>query len=111
MRNFESALRRYRAAQSRRSIPNGEPMGLDTVELVMAVEQRFSIRIPNQVAAQLVTVGQMHQYVVVRLRQRGANPDSEAIYTVLADVISTQLGVKREVVRREASFVDDLGPD
>jgi acyl carrier protein len=86
-------------------------MGLDTVELVMAVEERFSIRIPNGVAAQLATVGQMHHYVVERLRQGGANPDSEAIYSVLADVISAQLGVKREVVRPEASFVDDLGAD
>jgi len=33
-------------------------MGLDTVELVMAVEERFSITIPNRAAAQLVTVGQ-----------------------------------------------------
>ena len=86
-------------------------MGLDTVELVMAVEERFSISIPNQVAAQLVTVGQMHQYVVERLRQGGANPDSEQIYSAFADVICAQLGVKREVVRPEASFVDDLGAD
>jgi acyl carrier protein len=31
-------------------------MGLDTVELVLAVEKRFSIRIPNEVAARLATV-------------------------------------------------------
>jgi acyl carrier protein len=30
-------------------------MGLDTVELVLAVEKRFSIKIPNEVAARLAT--------------------------------------------------------
>jgi acyl carrier protein len=35
-------------------------MGLDTVELVLAVEKRFSIAIPNSVAARLATAGQMH---------------------------------------------------
>jgi len=86
-------------------------MGLDTVELVMAVEERFSIRIPNEVAARLATVGQMHHYVVETLRQQGTPLDPETRFSMLADVISEQLGVTRELVRPEASFVDDLGAD
>ena len=35
-------------------------MGLDTVELVMAVEEHFEIEIPDEIAATLETVGQLH---------------------------------------------------
>jgi hypothetical protein len=46
-------------------------MGLDTVELVIRVEKEFDIEIPNADAARLVTVGDMHAYVVDALRRQG----------------------------------------
>jgi len=46
-------------------------MGLDTVELVMAVEDYFEITIPNEVAETLVTVGKLHEFVVSELTRTG----------------------------------------
>lgn len=87
-------------------------MGLDTVELVLAVEKRFSIRIPNAVAARLATVGQMHQFLVEQLQHQGSFELSrDEVYTSLTDVICDQLGVSREKVTPDAHFVDDLGAD
>lgn len=87
-------------------------MGLDTVELVFAVEKRFSIEIPNEVAATLVTVRQVHQFVLDELKRQGSPlPSREEVYSILTDIICRQLGVRRELVLPDARFVEDLGAD
>src|SRR5688572_16942950 len=53
-------------------------MGLDTVELIMAIEEEFDIEIPDEDAEQLVTVGGIHQYVCKKLEERGPNPNLDA---------------------------------
>ena len=61
-------------------------MGLDTVELVMAVEEAFNLRIPDAVAAKLYTVGELHGYVVSELQRReGPAVDPVEVYETLAD--------------------------
>jgi hypothetical protein len=49
-------------------------MGLDTVELVMRIEEEFGIEIPNAEAPKLAVLGDMHDYIVRALRQRGHMP-------------------------------------
>jgi acyl carrier protein len=39
-------------------------MGLDTVDLVMAIEEEFGIEIPNTDAPNLAVLGDMHDYIV-----------------------------------------------
>src|SRR5262245_25707207 len=42
-------------------------MGLDTVELVIEVEEEFNIKINDRDAEKVLTVGQLHDYIVERL--------------------------------------------
>ena len=42
-------------------------MGLDTVELVMSVEEAFEIQIDDQDAEHIQTVGELHDYIVARI--------------------------------------------
>ncbi len=42
-------------------------MGLDTVELVMEVEEEFGITIPDRDAGSIRTVGELHEYVAARI--------------------------------------------
>lgn len=87
-------------------------MGLDTVELVMKVEDHFAIEIPNAHAAKLATVGKLHGYVVAELQRQGRfDGDLDKVYAQLRDIICRQLGVRPEDVIRTARFVDDLGAD
>ena len=74
-------------------------MGLDTVELVMAVEEAFNLRIPDAVAAKLYTVGELHGYVVSELQRReGPAVDPVEVYETLRKLIVRQLGVPPSAV-------------
>jgi acyl carrier protein len=86
-------------------------MGLDTVELIMRVEEDFGIGISDREAEQLTTVGQIHQHVLAALRQRGTPADAEKVFSQLREIICDQLGINPEVVVPGASIVDDLGAD
>ncbi|PAW85183.1 MAG: hypothetical protein B9S33_10280 [Pedosphaera sp. Tous-C6FEB] len=84
-------------------------MGLDVVELVMAVEEEFSIEVNDEEAAQLATCGSLADYVVKQLRARGDTRTEDEVWTRLKDLIVEQLGVKADEVKREAKFYEDLG--
>lgn len=87
-------------------------MGLDTVELVIAVEESFGIDIADDDAGKIVTVGQLHEYVVAELlRLRRPDVNRDIVFDILRNLICFQLGVKPEEVVSAARFVDDLGAD
>jgi acyl carrier protein len=76
----------------------------------MAVEEEFSMTIPNDVAATLDTAGKLYEYVILN---HGIDGDlnEDQIWNKLVDVIISQLGVRREEVKKESNFVYDLGAD
>ena len=85
-------------------------MGLDAVELVLAVERVFDIEIPDEKAGKIVTVGELHEFVFAELsRLERPNLNRDIIYDLLRNVICFQLGVKPERVVPSARFVQDLG--
>lgn len=86
-------------------------MGLDTVELAIAVEEHFNIEINNEDAAKLRTCGALSDYIVQRLRVRGDVSSEEEVWMQTKQIIVEQLGVKPEEVTREAEFIEDLGAD
>jgi acyl carrier protein len=84
-------------------------MGLDTVELVFAVEDYFEITVSNAVAPTIFTVGDLHKYVVAELTRTGRfGGDSSRVYDQLKDIIVRQLGVHPDEVVPTARFVRDL---
>ena len=86
-------------------------MGLDTVELVMAIEEEFSIEIPNEDAERLGVLGDLQEYIVRALQQRGETPAESQVWQRLSAVVVTQLGVRPEEVTRSAHVVRDLHAD
>lgn len=87
-------------------------MGLDTVELVLAVEEVFQIDIPDDIAASITTVGGLHEFVVAELiRLKRPNVHRDIVYDLLKNIICMQLGVKPEEVIPTARFVQDLRAD
>ncbi len=86
-------------------------MGLDSVELVIAVEKEFNIEIPDQVAADLDTVQKLFDYVMEQLNQQYPEVDETLVLQDLTRLIVDQLGVKPEQVTLDAHFVNDLRID
>jgi acyl carrier protein len=87
-------------------------MGLDSVELVMAVEKHFAIEIPDEVAATLETVGLLHSFVVSQLQRRSLLPiDRDSVFSELQGIVCEQTGIEPSRVVPDAYFVKDLNLD
>jgi acyl carrier protein len=86
-------------------------MGMDTIELVMAVEEQFGVQIPDEVAATLGTVGKLNAWVTAELHRLDRPRPPEVVSSELRDLIASQLGVPASEVVPEARFVQDLGAD
>ena len=87
-------------------------MGLDSVELVLHVEEEFNIQIPDETAEQTRTVQQLHDCILQLAKtQNDAVLDSHETMNKLIDIVVMQLGVKREAVTPDARFVEDLQID
>lgn len=99
------------AARVSRDLPTAlaVSMGLDSVELVMSVEEEFDIQIPDSVAGNIVTVGQLHNYVSTELQRLGREQQSDAVFKKIQQITCEQLGIKPERVTLNARFIQDLG--
>ena len=87
-------------------------MGLDTVELILSVEESFEIEISNGVAERIQTVGDLHEFVVSELiRLERPNINRDIVFDILKNLICFQLGVKPEEVVPGAHFIKDLRAD
>ena len=84
-------------------------MGLDTVELALAVERAFDIELPDEAAGKILTVAELHTYVVAQLAGQGRVIDGDATYDLLRKLICSHLGVEPGKVVPGARFVQDLG--
>ncbi len=84
-------------------------MGLDSVELMMAIEDEFELRIPNADAAGLVVLGDMHAYLVGALRARGQTVDPDDVWRRMTAILVTQNGVDPARITPATNFVVDLG--
>ncbi len=84
---------------------------MDTVELVMAIEDEFRITIPNAIAPTLVRLGDLHAFVVQTLREHGDTADPAATWERLKRVVMAETATRAEYVVSEAHIVYDLGLD
>ena len=87
-------------------------MGLETVELVLAVEELFGITIPDASAEKIATVGQLQDFVFAELSKRTDNTrTSVEVFDVLRALIAHQMRIDPSQIRRESRFVQDLKMD
>ena len=87
-------------------------MGLDTLELVLSVEESFEIEISDGVAETLQSVGDLHAFVVSELiRLNRPNVNEDIVFDILKNLICYHHGVRAEQVVLGAHFIRDLHAD
>ena len=74
-------------------------MGLDGVELIMNIENKFDIKVSDEEACQTTTVGKMYQRVLdkVRVSNTGQCSSQKAFYS-LRKVLMVNLGIEKQVI-------------
>jgi|GEM_PF-988573 len=85
-------------------------MGLDGVELVIATEETFGIKIEDAEASRTVTVGQWYELVCNKLKIESQNScaTQKAFYTLRKQIISL-LNIKRSEIRPD-TLVETIFP-
>jgi hypothetical protein len=85
-------------------------MGMDLLEYHMRIEDAFNIRIPDEDATGLLTVGQMHEYLSRRL----PTLDTEQVWHRQLDVLCRFRrldAARRAAIKASDGFVRDLNFD
>jgi acyl carrier protein len=84
-------------------------MGLDTVDLLMKIEDHFSISIPNKEAEQITTV---QDYYNVVARHLNATPEEMAVIQLtINQLIADHAGLDLSEIEPHKSITNDLGLD
>jgi acyl carrier protein len=83
-----------------------DTVGLDSVELIMEIEDEFKLRIPDDDAVELRTAGGILDYVAARI-----DLAPEAVERRVWKSISRRLNVPVADIRRESRIAEDLGAD
>lgn len=86
-------------------------MGLDTVELLMAIEEEFGITIPNAEAAQVRTIGDLHQLILRLTETEARTPAAAAVWERVVTVVAAEMAIPTDRVTPDACFAEDLGID
>ena len=84
-------------------------MGLDTLELLMAVEEEFDVRIPESENSRLKVLSGWQACISEALTRKGEVPVASDIWNRLKRVVIDQLEVRPDEVFPEADLVRDLG--
>lgn len=86
-------------------------MGMDSVNLLFAVEDAFDITISDEVAGTIITVGDFHAAILAELERKGKPRDSEAVFERLRMIIHEEQGIPLSRILPQARIVEDLRID
>jgi hypothetical protein len=86
-------------------------MGLDTVELVLAIEEEFGVPINDNDAAELTTPSQVTDYLFARIDRARNTCSSQARFYRLRRALVATLGVRREAIRVDTRIESLISKD
>ncbi len=93
-------------------------MGLDTVEIVMEVENTFGIQIPDRDAEKILKVGDFHNYVWEHVKgtkttigKTEIRLTRKEVEFIISNIIAEKAGLKLYEVTPEKYIHNDLGID
>lgn len=84
---------------------------LDTIELVMAVEDEYNLEIPDEDAEKISTVRQAVEYVQKRLKERGENSTWRETGKLYVDIRKHPSGLKQPTGKRVVRALELIPPN
>jgi acyl carrier protein len=84
-------------------------MGLEIVEIVLAVESEYGISISDEAAARLETVGSLQEEILQQGRYQGRNFGRDHVWQWLVGLLHEDYGIPVVQITPQARFVKDLG--
>ncbi len=85
-------------------------MGLDTVEFLLYAEKEFDIKITDEEAGEIYTIGQFSRLCHAKLLIKPNNTfDEEQVFTRLKQILHKQFLNANAIIKREDLIVKDLG--
>ena len=86
-------------------------MGLDTVELLLKIEEDFDIKLSDSEAQKILTVGELSQLISVTTSCGNSPVSVDQAFDHVAKILETDFGVKNDLITPNARIVKDLGLD
>ena len=86
-------------------------MGLETVELVMALEEEFEISISDSDAEKTVTPRDMGDLIEAKLKDQGRPMDRSDLDEMLREITLEQTGMPESIYHLDAEYIRDLRVD
>ena len=87
-------------------------MGLEGVELIMDVEDRFRTSFPDDQLEQMQTIGDLHDFIMSRIRTQHSDVClSAAMFYPIRRILVDQLNVDRDNVRPATSLESLVEPE
>ena len=85
-------------------------MGLDAVELLIQIEERFQTHIPDSEAEKISTVGELHEFLMQRIQRRDSSFClSASIFYSIRQILLHEYYVHRHYIRPN-SLLNELIP-
>jgi hypothetical protein len=92
-------------------------MGLDSVELIMEIEDEFGIEIPDEDVQDILTLGDLHRLLFNHVsRNLGASISAlqggtleKDVWKRLERLLITEWAIEKERIKPSAEIVRDLG--
>jgi acyl carrier protein len=84
-------------------------MDLETIELIMAVEEEFIIEIPDDRAERIASIGELRNVVMTELQRYDRRREANAVLDRIAEIAANFAHVDRGSIGPDTSLVEDLG--
>ena len=84
-------------------------MDLETVELIMAVEEEFIIEIPDDRAERITSIGELRNVVMAELQQFNRKREADVVLDRISEIAAHFAHVERGSVGADTMLIEDLG--